>query len=167
MTAERPATVPAQPPSLFDVFNEIGIIEHLSRTRLERMLPDGLRLSHFSVLNHLVRVGEGTNPVRLARAFQVAKGAMTNTIQRLEERRLIEVRADERDGRAKRIYLTAEGRAMRWRCIAVAEDSLRDVAQDALGSRLMTILPVLTELRKYLDAARQAELADPVEPEAA
>ena len=43
-------------PPLFALLNEISIIEHLARNRLERALPEGLRVSHFVVLNHLVRM---------------------------------------------------------------------------------------------------------------
>jgi DNA-binding MarR family transcriptional regulator len=35
--------------------------------------------SQFKVLNHLVRLGDGTTPAKLAKAFQITKGAMTNT----------------------------------------------------------------------------------------
>ena len=77
---------PTKDPISFRFFTEIGIIEQLARNRLERGLPDGLKISQFSVLNHLVRLGGEWSPARLARAFQVTKGAMTNTLQRLEKR---------------------------------------------------------------------------------
>ena len=73
-------------PVIFHVFNEIGIIEQLARNVFEQVLPDGLKVSQFSILNHFVRLGDDKNPVDLARAFQVTKGAMTNTLQRLEGR---------------------------------------------------------------------------------
>ena len=50
---------------LFTVFNEIGIIEQLARNRFERALAtvaDGLRISHFSLLNHFVRLGDDISP---------------------------------------------------------------------------------------------------------
>ena len=68
------------PAVFFEVFNEIGIIEQLSRAVLEARLPDGLIAPHFTVLNHLVRVKDGQTPVHMARAFQVPKTSMTHTL---------------------------------------------------------------------------------------
>ena len=48
---------PTEDPLAFRLFTEIGIIEQLARNRLERGLPDGLKVSQFGVLNHLVRLG--------------------------------------------------------------------------------------------------------------
>jgi hypothetical protein len=45
----------SEDPLAFRVFNEIGIIEQLSRNLFERVLPDGLTLPQFTVLNHFVR----------------------------------------------------------------------------------------------------------------
>ena len=53
----------------FALFNEIGIIGQLSRAVMEAELPDGLLASHFSVLNHLIRVKDGQTPLKLAQAL--------------------------------------------------------------------------------------------------
>ena len=68
-----------EPELLFTLFNEIGIGNQLSSTRFERALPKGLTTSQFSVLNNFVRLGGTRSPKQLANAFQVTKGAMTNT----------------------------------------------------------------------------------------
>jgi DNA-binding MarR family transcriptional regulator len=81
----------------FQMFNEIGIISQLSSNRLERVLPEGMSIAQFSLLNHLVRLGGSWAPSRLARAFQVTKGAMTNTLQRLDAQGLIRVATDPDD----------------------------------------------------------------------
>ncbi|KAA2236856.1 hypothetical protein [Salinarimonas soli] len=47
-------------PLAFRVFNEIGIVERLSRTMFDRVMPDGLALPQFVVLNHFVRLGAST-----------------------------------------------------------------------------------------------------------
>ena len=73
---------------------EIGIIDQLSSARLESVLPDGLKMSHFIVLNHLVRLEGNWSPVRLASAFQVTKDAITNTLKKLEKRGLVSIEAD-------------------------------------------------------------------------
>ena len=65
-------------------FTEIGIISQLSFKAFEQVLPRGLTVSQFSVLNNLSRLGDGKSPSVLANAFQVTKGAMTNTLAKLE-----------------------------------------------------------------------------------
>ena len=42
-------------PVVFAVFNEIGIINQLSTAMFQSRLPDGIHVSHFSILNHLSR----------------------------------------------------------------------------------------------------------------
>ena len=83
------------------VMTEIGIIAQLSQARLERNLPDGLSAAQFGVLIHFSRRGGRESPARLASAFQVTKGAMTNTLQRLEARGFVAIVGDPDDGRRK------------------------------------------------------------------
>ena len=142
------------PPLAFRLFTEIGIIEQLARNRLERSLPDGLKSSEFGVLNHLVRLGGEWSPVRLAKAFQVTKGAMTNTLQRLEKRGLVRVSPDPRDGRAKRAAITEAGREMRVRCVQSVGPLLADLSRDVSDKDLASALPVLEKVRNYLDSHR-------------
>ncbi len=141
-------------PAIFAVLNEIGIIEQLARNRFERAQADGLRLPHFSVLNHLARLGDGRTPGAIARAFQVPKTAMTNTLQRLEERGLIRVAPDEKDGRSKRVFLTEAGRARRAAAVAQANADLAPIVQ---GMKLPALLPGLGALRAALDRARDED----------
>ncbi|MFT4652437.1 MAG: DNA-binding MarR family transcriptional regulator [Kangiellaceae bacterium] len=68
--------------TIFQVLIEIGIIYQLSNTLLEKSLCIGIKASQFKVLNHLVRLGDGTTPAEFAKAFNVTKAAMTNTINR-------------------------------------------------------------------------------------
>jgi DNA-binding MarR family transcriptional regulator len=143
-----------QPPPLFALLNEIGIIEQLARNSFERAQPDGLRLPHFTVLNHLARLGDGRSPVQLARAFQLGKPAMTNTLQRLEARGFIRIEPDPKDARAKRVFLTPEGRARREQAIAHTEKGLAAV-QRASGIAPEALLPALAALRAALDRARE------------
>jgi DNA-binding MarR family transcriptional regulator len=144
-------------PPLFVLLNEIAIIEHLARNRLERVLPDGLRASHFVVLNHLTRLGDGRSLVRIARAVQVERATMTNTIQRLEERGLVRVAPDPSDGRGKRVYLTEAGRAAREASVAAATEAVAPAAASLRSEEIEAVLPVLRRLRAALDAARDGE----------
>ncbi len=144
----------SEDPLAFRLFTEIGIIDQLARNQLERGLPDGLKVSQFVVLNHLVRLGGEWSPARLANAFQVTKGAMTNTLQRLEKRGLVRVSADPRDGRAKRVIITRAGRHMREQCVKSVSPMLANLSREISGKDFALALPVLEKIRKYLDSHR-------------
>lgn len=146
----------SEDPQVFEFCNEIGIIAQLSQTLLERSLPDGLRLPHFGVLNHFARLGGERNPAELARAFQVTKGAMTNTLQRLEARGLVEVRPDPRDGRAKRVRITQAGLRARDDAIAALAPTMAELEAQFAVQRFRDALPFLRQVRAYLDTARNA-----------
>jgi len=145
---------PTKDPLAFRFFTEIGIIEQLARSRLERALPDGLKVSQFIVLNHLVRLGGEWSPARLAAAFQVTKGAMTNNLQRLEKRRLVRVLANPTDGRGKLVTITEAGRDMRLRCVASVNPFLADLSRAFPDKNLAAALPILEKMRIHLDAHR-------------
>ncbi len=154
MAGQETLTIDAEDRLVFQLFNEIGIIEQLARSHFESVMPDGLKLPHFSVLNHLIRLGDGTRPVDLARAFQVTKGTMTNTLGRLEARHAIRVNPDAEDGRTKRVYLTAQGRELHSRSIAALVPAFQPMKQLLPPSQFAEALPFLTDLRRYLDQAR-------------
>lgn len=141
-------------PTAFQAFTEISIIEQLSRNELERQLPDGLKMSQFGVLNHLDRLGGEWSPLRLANAFQVTKGAMTNTLQRLEKRGLISIQSDPNDGRGKLVSLTKLGRETRHVCIKSVGSMLTDLSAEISDEELAEIIPTLQKLRKFLDERR-------------
>lgn len=138
----------------FRLFNEIGIIEQISRAFLEARLPDGLIAPHFQVCNHLIRVADGRTPLELARAFQVPKTTMTHTLAGLGKRGLVDMRPNPGDGRSKRVWLTDAGRAFRDRAIAEMGPLFDDLAEGVDAWRLEAILPVLEELRVFIDAYR-------------
>ncbi len=139
---------------LFALFNEIGIIEQLAVTEFNRRLPDGLHVSHFAVINHLVRLGDGRTPARLAQAFQVTKPTMTNTLSKLSRRGFIKVRDNPEDGRSKLVFLTPNGRALRDEAIATLYPLLDRMAERLDLEALLAILPQLQVLREYLDENR-------------
>ncbi len=143
-----------QAPLLFNFFTEIGIIEQLARTRFESVMPDEIKLSQFTVLNHLVRLDGKWSPVRLAKALQVTKAAITNNLQRLESRGLVIIEADPDDGRAKLVSLTAAGREVREQCISNIEPFLVDMERKLNQQEFLNALPFLQELRKYMDSHR-------------
>ncbi len=139
----------------FQLFNEIGIIEQLARSGFERVLPEGLSMAGFTVLNHFVRLAEpATTPSGLARAFQVTKGAMTNTLQRLEALGYVTLQTDPADGRGKRVAITPAGRAARGEALDRLSPLLGRVAAGYPAEDAAALLPLLRRLRSLLDAMR-------------
>ncbi len=130
----------------FQLFNEIGIINQLSRAAFEARLPDGMVLPQFAVINHLIRVQDGRTPLQLARAFQVPKTSMTHTLAGLEKRGLVEMRANPDDARS--------GRKFRDDAIASLAPDV-GAFSDTLGREELTeVIGLLERLRKRMDAAR-------------
>lgn len=139
---------------LFEFFNELGIINQLASTRFERSLPDGLTLSQFSVLNNFARLGGTRTPAQLADAFQVTKGAMTNTLKKLSAKRFVTVRTDPDDGRGKIVEITELGLATRERALLLAFRELSDLENLVDLAWVERMLPELRALRAALDEAR-------------
>lgn len=141
-------------PDYFRLFNEIGIIEQLSRNLLEARLPPGFVLAQFTVLNHLERVGNGRTPLAIAQAFQVPKTSMSHSLAVLEREGLIELRKNPKDGRSKLVYITEAGRTFRQQTIASVAPDIARIAEAFPPDKVARLLPDLELLRKFLDADR-------------
>ena len=139
---------------IFGFFNEIGIVSQLGSALFTRLMPGGLHLSHFIVLNHLVRLGDGRTPVQIANALQVTKATMTHTVTVLTRHGFVEVVPNPDDGRSKLVRLTEAGRAFRDDAIARLAPALGFVADSLSVEEIGAVLPVLEKVRKLLDAER-------------
>lgn len=140
--------------SFFSFFTEITIISQLSGKILEAALPSGFLASHFGVLNHLVRLGDGRTPLEIARAFQVPKATMTHTLSGLVKGGLISMVPNPADGRSKCVMLTTEGRRVRDAAIARLEPEFSRMAEHFPPETISRVLPLLAEMRAYLDSQR-------------
>ena len=138
----------------FRVFNEVGIIDQLARALFEARLPPGFLVSHFAILNHLVRVRDGRTPLELTRAFQMPKATMTHTLAGLERPGLIEMRRNPEDGRSKRVWITAAGRTFREEAIAGLGPDVERLSAVVPEEILAALAPGLEALRRALDADR-------------
>ena len=133
------------------LFSELFMSDQLARNQLSRVLPRGMELSHFSVLNHLARSNDERSPAHLAKTFHVTRGAMTNTLAKLEWAGHIHIRPDWDDARRKFVSISPSGRAARDAALA-AIGPLIGYVVDALGAdRVRAVLPVLRELRLRLE----------------
>jgi DNA-binding MarR family transcriptional regulator len=89
------------------------LARHLDRARRSAFTASGLEPWEFDVLAALRRAGSPyqLSPKELLQQTLVSSGTMTNRIDRLVERRLVERRADPSDGRGVLVVMTAQGRA--------------------------------------------------------
>ncbi|WP_022705806.1 MULTISPECIES: MarR family winged helix-turn-helix transcriptional regulator [Paracoccus] len=133
------------------LFAEVLIADQLSRNLIGKALPRGMQISHFSVLNLLAHVNEERTPAQLAEAFHVTRGAMTNTLSRLEWAGHIHIRPDWDDARRKFVSISRTGREARDQAIAAFMPLIAGVVRDIGADRVRSALPVLRELRSRLE----------------
>lgn len=133
------------------LFGELFMADQLARNRISRVLPKGMELSHFSVLNHLARVGDERTPAQLAKSFHVTRGAMTNTLAKLEWAGHVHIRPDWEDARQKFVAISPSGRAAREAALAGVVPLIAEVVQAIGADRVRALLPVLRELRVKLE----------------
>lgn len=148
------AAGPPEDPIEFQVLNEIGIIDQLAQTRAAKLLAPELNMSQFALLNHFARLGGEHSLVHLAGIMQVTKAAMTNTVARLRDKGLLQVRPDPADGRGKRVALTPAGHLARERAVRLLGHELQGLRGAVEADDLASALPVLRRLRNWFDAHR-------------
>ena len=133
------------------LFGELFTADQLARNRISKVLPRGMELSHFSVLNHLAGIGDERSPAQLARAFHVTRGAMTNTLTKLEWAGHIHIRPDWDDARRKFVAISPSGRAARDAAVQAIAPLIGEVVEALGADRVRAVLPVLRELRTRLE----------------
>jgi len=141
----------------FQFFNEIGIINQLVSTKLAGHLPAGILPSHFGVVNHLARRGNGNTPAVIANAFQVPRTTMTHMLSILEKHQFIELGPNPKDGRSKSVFLTEKGEAFRVDTIQKLAVAFQGFAGEFSMAELTPTLEILAKVREYLDKERDGD----------
>ncbi len=132
------------------LFSEILVVDQLARASVARVLPKGMELSHFSVLNHLAHAGSEKSPAQLAKTFHLTRGAMTNTLQKLEWAGWVHVRPDWDDARRKMVSISPSGASARNAALAAISPVTADVIANIGEDKVRAVLPVLREMRAKL-----------------
>jgi DNA-binding MarR family transcriptional regulator len=116
--------------------------KHLDRARRQAFAASGLEPWEFDVLAALRRAGTPyqLSPKALLQQTLVSSGTMTNRIDRLVERRLVERRTDPHDGRGVLVVMTGRG-------------------ADAVDAAISELLTGEAELLEGLSKADQERLA--------
>ena len=131
--------------------SEILSADQLLRNRLSKVLPSGMEISHFSVLTHLAHSNSEKSPAQLASTFHVTRGAMTNTISKLEWAGYVHVRPDWDAARRKFVAISPAGMRARDTALAAIGPMIADLMQDLGSDSVRAALPVLRELRTKLE----------------
>lgn len=138
-------------PLAASLFAEVFMVDQLARNTVSRALPRGMEISHFSVLNHLAHIGEERTPAQLAATFHVTRGAMTNTLSKLEWAGHVHIRPDWDDARRKFVSISPAGRHARDAALAAFMPVIADVVRSIGPEKVRAVLPVLRELRAHLE----------------
>lgn len=104
---------------------------HLDRARKDAFADHDLEPSEFDVLSALRRSGEPyqLSPGQLVQETLVTSGTMTNRVDRLVRKQLVERLPDPADRRGVQVRLTPQGRV----AVDGALDALLAAEQDLLG----------------------------------
>lgn len=133
------------------LFSELLTVDALVRNRLTRALPNKMEISHFSVLNQLARNPTERTPAQLAKNFHVTRGAMTNTLRKLEAAGYVHIRPDWDDARRKMVAISPAGVRARDAAIAVITPLINELVAELGDQRVRAVIPVLRELRGKLE----------------
>lgn len=129
------------------LFSEMLTADQLVRARLRSALPKGMELSHFIVLNYLAQHRDERSPAELARVFHLTRGALTNTLNRLEWAGHIHVRPDWDDARRKRVAISPAGQTAREAALAAIRPIMTEAVREIGLARTRAAIPVLREMR--------------------
>lgn len=138
-------------PIAISLISEIMIADQLLRGHITRAMPKGMELSHFTVLNQLAHIGAEKTPAQLAKVLHLTRGAMTNTLNKLEIAGYIHIRPDWDDARRKLVSISPAGRLARDAALASVSPIIDRVARHLGDTNVRAVLPILRELRISLE----------------
>ena len=133
------------------LFGEILALDQLVRARLAKVLPKGMELSHFSVLNQLSHTKTERTPAQIAKSFRVTRGAITNTLNKLELSGYIHIRPDWDDARRKMVSISPAGIVARNNALAAVTPIINELIIEMGEDRLKAIVPILRDLRQKFE----------------
>ncbi|WP_375204723.1 MarR family winged helix-turn-helix transcriptional regulator [Hyphococcus sp.] len=139
-------------PVLFKVLTEISIISNLADREFERLMPGGLTLAQFGVLNHLLRLGVQQTIGEIASAMTVAQPTMSSTVKKLVDKHYVELVPDTDDRRVKRVKVIRAGRTARDRAVKAVAPGLAMLKEGTPGADWNALLGELTRLRIVIDS---------------
>ncbi len=144
----------APSPLVIQLFSELLLLDQFLRNRISKTLPEGVELSQFLVLLHLAASGDEIGPARLASSFNVTRGAMSNTLGRLERNGQITVRGDTVDARRKFVSVSEQGQMTLDQVVGEINPRLKETLGKYPRSDIAQCLELIGELRVTLEKMR-------------
>lgn len=132
------------------------LARHLDRARRSAFAAHGLESWEFDVLAALRRAGKpyALSPGRLLEQTLVTSGTMTNRVDRLQDRGLVERLPDLTDRRGVRVRLTPKGRQRVDAAFADLLDRERELLADLSEDDQQLLATLLRRLVAPFDDAR-------------
>jgi DNA-binding MarR family transcriptional regulator len=141
--------------SEFQLLNEVGMLDQLAQSEAAKLLAPDLNMPQFIVLNHLQKRAVETSMASLASAIQVTKGAMSNTVARLQQKDWVSVRPDPSDGRGKLVSITKAGMSARDGAVLRLGSGLVGLEVVLSQKEIAKALQLLKKVRVWFDARRK------------
>jgi DNA-binding MarR family transcriptional regulator len=119
---------------------------------IRRRLADAATMPRFDLLANLERE-DGQTLAALSRRMLVTAGNLTGLVDRAERDGVVERRADPRDRRLSRVYLTAKGRELIQALLPVHADHVAELLHGLDASERRELRRLLGKLRDSLQAS--------------
>lgn len=143
--SSRISLIQGEDPALKAWIGMFRVYEKMQR-QMQRVLDvAGLTLAQFDVLANL-GMSEGITQQELAERLLVTKGNVCGLLDRMEAAGLVERRADAKDRRANRIYLTRLGRAALRKAFPAHLALVRECMGSLSSAELRTLLGLLSQI---------------------
>lgn len=132
------------------LFVELFMADQMARAQITKALPKGMELSHFTILNFLAGISEHRTPAQLATALNLTRGAITNTLAKLEWAGYVHISPDWDDARRKQVVISPAGRLARSAALDAITPMLAEVVDKIGADKVRATLPVIREIRRSL-----------------
>jgi DNA-binding MarR family transcriptional regulator len=129
-----------------------------SRGFRDLLAPLGLDPREFALLR-AVSFAEGHSQQAIGERLKIPPSRMVAFVDALEERGLLERRQNPHDRRARELYLTASGRDLLDRAVAVAVGHERNLCADLSGEEREQLLSLLQRVGERLGVPADAHAA--------
>lgn len=134
------------------LFKEIAIVRDNLTTLMNRHLPEELPRAQYELLNHLITTtNTNESPAEIARAFHVSKSAMTQLINRMKKKQVIEIKPTLLDSRKTIVSITNKGRTLHRKAFNQLIIGLKPLLDTLSDKELKMTLPLLHKLRLRLE----------------
>ncbi|MDH4439662.1 MAG: MarR family transcriptional regulator [Rhizobium sp.] len=142
----------------------VGRACQLMQQALTRALaPLDIKPPHLDILVNLYRF-EGISQQELARKLLVGRSNMSMLLPQMEKRGLLERRADQRDKRVLRLFLTPDGRSLSEKAMVIQTDLIEQMLS---ATPLEDCTRMAESMERLIQRMLAADIGDEDNPESA